>query len=468
MNDLSLPVDVKAWAGRLGPDALDQLQSINSRYTDMKQQLKRLNTDKGKLSRRIGEAKKNNTKDEQAIAEIKGISASIKQLNGEVSSLKSAVAAVLAETAASNVAPSLPGHFLTADSHAAESSASATVNIVQVDAAMLEAWNQYVDTHPRSCVYHRYEFREIIEQSFGHSCLYLAAYNQQRTICGILPVVQINSRIFGNYFVSIPMFNYAGPLADSEQIESQLIEHACTVVAQRGASHLELRDTKTRQNYQQKTSKFAMVRPLPQTAEQLWDEIGAKVRAQIKRADPHQLQFSSGGLELLSDFYRVFSINMRDLGTPVYGKEFFKNILEKTSLNHQIAVVYHCGKPVSCGFLFNYKGTMDIPWASTLRSANLLNANMFMYWNILKLSIDAKCQFFDFGRSTKDAGTFKFKKQWGAEPVPLFWHYWLKNGGELPELNPNNPKYRLVISAWQRFPIWLTKILGPPLVKNLP
>ena len=75
---------------------------------------------------------------------------------------------------------------------------------------------------------------------------------------------------------------------------------------------------------------------------------------------------------------------------------------------------------------------------------------------------------FDFGRSSPDGGTYKFKKQWGAQPETLHWQYWLKNGQELPELNPQNPKYQLMIKTWQKLPVPITKIIGPLISRNLP
>jgi len=93
---------------------------------------------------------------------------------------------------------------------------------------------------------------------------------------------------------------------------------------------------------------------------------------------------------------------------------------------------------------------------------------MFMYWEVLQKSIQKECRFFDFGRSSKDAGTYRFKKQWGAQPQQLYWYYWLPEGESLPELNPNNPKYKLLINVWQRLPVWLSQLIGPPVVKYLP
>jgi len=464
MNALTLPVNIDSFVDKLDSNSITELESLNARYSDFKKQLKDLNRDKGILSRRIGEAKKSNSKDEEAIAEIKKVSASIKAINASVSELKAEIEALVSKPKA-EPEPSLPGHFSPFVYAKNESPAFEVVSFSDEGA---EKWNSFVDKHPNSCIYHRYEFRKIIETSFGHNCVYLAAVGSGGDILGVLPSVQINSRIFGNYFVSIPMFNYAGPLAESEAIEIALVDKACEKAVELEASHVELRDTRPRDNYVQKTSKYSLTLPLPREIEQLWGDLGSKVRAQIKRSEPFNLVFKAGGEELLDDFYKVFSINMRDLGTPVYSKSFFRNILRCDSLSQWLTVVYYNNEPVSCGFLLGYKETMEIPWASTLRSANKLNANMFMYWHILKFSIEHKYKFFDFGRSTKDAGTYNFKKQWGAKPIPLYWHYWLKDGGDLPELNPNNPKYRMAISVWQKLPVWLTHIIGPPLVKNLP
>ena len=75
---------------------------------------------------------------------------------------------------------------------------------------------------------------------------------------------------------------------------------------------------------------------------------------------------------------------------------------------------------------------------------------------------------FDFGRSTAGEGTYRFKEQWGAKPVPMYWHYWVRPGASMPDLTNRNPKYRLAIEAWKRLPVPVTRILGPPIVKNIP
>jgi serine/alanine adding enzyme len=164
----------------------------------------------------------------------------------------------------------------------------------------------------------------------------------------------------------------------------------------------------------------------------------------------------------------VFAKNMRDLGTPVYGKAFFRHILQTFPDNSRIIIVRLNKHPVAAAFLLGHDTTLEIPWASTIKQVNHLSMNMLLYWEVLKFAIGSNYRFFDFGRSSKDSGTYRFKQQWGAKPRQCYWHYWLRGGGELPALNPNNPKYKALITLWKIMPVWLTKWIGPGIVKNLP
>jgi hypothetical protein len=115
-----------------------------------------------------------------------------------------------------------------------------------------------------------------------------------------------------------------------------------------------------------------------------------------------------------------------------------------------------------------FRGMLEIPWASSLRRYNRLSPNMLLYWSVLEFACQRGFRVFDFGRSSPDSGPFRFKAQWGAAPVPLYWHYWVRNGGPLPNLTPKNPRMQMAIRLWRRLPVAVTRFLGPPLVKNLP
>jgi hypothetical protein len=99
---------------------------------------------------------------------------------------------------------------------------------------------------------------------------------------------------------------------------------------------------------------------------------------------------------------------------------------------------------------------------------NVHFVNTRLYWELLRYAVSAGYRTFDFGRSSVDAGTFQFKRQWGAEPVQLYWQYWLAPGRGMPGLTPTSPKFRLAVRAWQHLPLAIANRLGPRLVKGLP
>ena len=93
-----------------------------------------------------------------------------------------------------------------------------------------------------------------------------------------------------------------------------------------GCSHLEVRSKSPGPvRWYCRQDKVAMELRLPDSKESLGKHIGKKLRAQVKRPLREGATAHFGGLDLLDDFYAVFAQNMRDLGTPVYGKNFFGN-----------------------------------------------------------------------------------------------------------------------------------------------
>lgn len=329
-------------------------------------------------------------------------------------------------------------------------------------------WNLYIEKHPQSSPYHLYQWQTVITDSFSHPATYLAARDKNKNIIGVLPIIWQKSAIFGKNAASIPYFNYGQPLVDNKNVLQHLTEKAEQLIKEKQFSQLEIRTTLKDINLPQITHKISMLLTLPQTSEQLWQDIGSKVRAQIKQGEKHHFKYKEGKAELIHDFYSVYSRNMRDLGTPVYDIVFFKNIFNNLPDICSISVLYRKGKPVATAFLIAHKDVLEIPWASTLRSTNKMNTNMVLYWNILKSACDKGYNTFDFGRSSPDSGTYKFKKQWGAKPIKHYWYYIFNDSTKLPELNPNNPKFKLLIAIWKRLPLFIANLLGPIIAKDLP
>ena len=433
------------------------------------------------LSKAIGAAKAQGVPFAELLERKRVVSAEEKALRGVLKEREAGIVTLLTAAPAGNddraIAPPAAGEAGTATAAAASAAAATAAAEHAIDLAALVVsvvtgppaadWDDFVGTHADATVYHLSAFKRIVEDSFGHDTLYLQA-RSHGTLQGLLPLVRLQSRLFGDFLVSMPFFNYGGVLARSDAVAEQLLQYARTVALEQGCSHIEYRHLRPRPGLPLRDDKVAMWLALPPTEAQLWRALGSKLRSQIKRAERFDLSVDCGGVELLDDFYQVFAHNMRDLGTPVYARQFFHNIMTSPLPDKRLVIVRRGGEPVSAALLIGFRDRMEVPWASTLRSANRFDANMFLYWELLRQACGSGYRLFDFGRSTRDAPTYRFKKQWGAEPRQLYWHYWLAAGGEPPRMNPDNPKYRAVIALWQRLPVWLTRLVGPHIVKYLP
>lgn len=267
----------------------------------------------------------------------------------------------------------------------------------------------------------------------------------------------------------MPYLNGGGIAAKNLSAAQALLDEAVRLARQLGVQYVELRErSKPVLKLPTKTHKVTLLRELDADMEALFASLPHKVRTDIRKAQKYNLVAEFGGAELLDDFYTVFSRNMRDLGTPVYSRSFFSEMLRVFPQETFICVVRHQGTPIAGSFLTAFRDTVEAGWSGSLYSHLAMKPNMFLYWSILAEMGRRGYRCFDFGRSTVGSGTHRFKKQWGTQEVPLYWAYWTREGQSLPELNPENPRYKLAIRVWQRLPLAIANRIGPRVVRCLP
>lgn len=330
-------------------------------------------------------------------------------------------------------------------------------------------WDAFAQSHKRGTVYHRAQWRHLFNRVFGHDTYYLYAHSKSGEFAGILPLVRLRSWLFGDFLVSIPYVNYGGAIGSSPEVEGALMQEARSIGSRLGCDHIEFRDTLDRgSDWAVRTDKVIMELGLPESPEHLWSALGPKLRAQIKRPTKEGMKAVRGGKELLGDFYAVFARNMRDLGTPVYPIKLFNWVLDTFPDTATVIAVKAKSKTVAAALTLGSGDRLEVPWASSVIEFNRFGVNMLLYWEALILAIENGYKVFDFGRSTRESGTHRFKTQWGATEQQLYWHYWLRKGRHIPQLTPSNPKYRFAASLWRHLPMFLTNRLGPAIVKNLP
>jgi FemAB-related protein (PEP-CTERM system-associated) len=308
----------------------------------------------------------------------------------------------------------------------------------------------------------------VLERGLGQIPYCLEAVQGEQT-CGLLPLAYVRSLLFGRFLVGLPYLNYGGAMAD-DATARRLIDRAIELAEELDVRYLELRHERAVDHPALAPglgSKVHMRLPLPATAEELWEALPSKVRNQVRKGRKGGLRVAWGGEERLGSFYDVFSRNMRDLGTPVFGRGLFRGAIRQFPGRAEFCVVSAGDRPVAAALLLHGWGVTEVPSASSLRSYNATCANILMYWNLLERAIGRGQEVFDFGRSSPESGTYQFKKQWGATPVPAEWQYHVRTGSAA-ELRPDHPRYQRLIRTWQRLPVGLTRWIGPWIVRGIP
>jgi FemAB-related protein (PEP-CTERM system-associated) len=309
----------------------------------------------------------------------------------------------------------------------------------------------------------------VLAEGLRHTAYCIEAVEDDRT-CGMLPLADVRSLLFGRFLVSLPYLNSAGVLADNPAVACRLIDRAVALADELKVRYLELRHEQPVEHPalgERMTGKVHMRLALPARADQLWEGLPGKVRNQVRKGQKCGLTVAWGGVELLADFYAVFSRNMRDLGTPVYGRGLFASILHNFPERAEFCVVRADGRPAAAALLLHGDGVTEVPSASSLREYNPTCANMLMYWHLLERAVRRGQTVFDFGRSSVESNTFRFKEQWGAQASPATWQYYLRQGS-IAAVRPDNPRYGRIIRLWQRLPVALTRLLGPAIVRGIP
>ncbi len=330
------------------------------------------------------------------------------------------------------------------------------------------ACDEFVRAQAAGNMFHRPAWSEMLRRDLGYDVFYLVACEGDE-IRGVLPLTHVKSWLFGNRMISQAFGNYGGPLTVSREAMNALFARAVELATERNCESIEFRNIEPMPfDLQLHEGKICMHLALTADPEDLWKRFDPKVRNQVRKAWKSNITAASGGAELLDDFYGVYTIRMRQLGTPPYSRALMAAILTRFPDESRIFVVRLGDQTVGAGLTTCFNGLVEIPWAATLVEYNSLCPNHLLYWSVLEHYGKAGASAFDFGRCTAEGATYRFKKQWGPEPVNLHYQYWVRPGHELTILAPDEAKYRRKVEMWKKLPLWVTRLVGPRLSRSLP
>lgn len=307
-----------------------------------------------------------------------------------------------------------------------------------------DEWNNFLEKekeHQMVTIAHNPCLGKILSNTFGYSYTNYVIKDGEHTV-GVMPIVNV-----GKKMVSMPHFSYGGPVVQPAYANTIDISTLLN------APGFELRSfDKLSEHYIDK--KISCILKLEETEDEMFMTVKSKLRQKIRKTLKMNLGVKSGGVELLHDFYTIFSRRMLLFGSPPLGKQFFRNLLDEyTHGDVQITVIYDGNKAISAGFSLSYLGFNELCWSGTDDAYARQNVNALMFWEMIKTSIAKKHQYFSFGRSTIDSTQHNYKKLWNPIELPIFY-----NLSDPPKTSLRD--FEFLTKIWKHQPLRTSQILG--------
>jgi len=329
------------------------------------------------------------------------------------------------------------------------------------------SWDEFVVKSDESTFFHLSCWKEVIEQAFGYATYYRIV-KRGEAITGILPLTHVKSRLFGNKLISNAFAMYGGPVAQDDDSRRALEGEAERIMRVLRVPVLEFRNIKPhRSDWATRSDLYATFRkPLFPTVPQNLKAIPPGQSKVIRNRATRNGLYSEVDQDI-DRLYHIYSESVRNLGTPVYSKKYFNILKNLFPDNCHVLTVMHGKTPVASVMSVQFRKEIMTLYGGGTAAAPALGANVFMYWEVMRLACERGCELFDFGRSKLGTGAYAFKRNWGFEPTALAYQYKLANGWAIPDQNPLNPKYQPLIAAWKWLPLPVANLIGPPIAKAI-
>ncbi len=342
----------------------------------------------------------------------------------------------------------------------------APVSIETLDDTGAADWDRFVEACPEGTFFHRAGWKRVIERSYGHCCHFLQARSNGEII-GVLPLVHVKTRLFGNSLISTGFTVGGGPIYSRPEALEALDRHVLALAERLNVDYVEYRGrVPLHDDWAKKPGLYVgFRREIDPDAERNLRAVPRKQRAMVRKGIKAGLK-SRIDRDCV-DLHRIYAVSVRNLGTPVPPRRYFETLLDVFRDDADVITVVDDGVPVASVMSFYFRDQALPYFGGGTTAARPLAANDFMYWEVMRRACERGFQVFDFGRSKVGTGAFAFKKHWGFEPEPWTYEYILRRGNEVPEISPLNPKYRLAIAAWKKLPLAVANTVGPFLARGL-
>jgi len=317
--------------------------------------------------------------------------------------------------------------------------------------------------------FHSPAWCNAVARATGHRFHRLAARNAAGHLVGYLPLHHVRSMLFGDALVSTGFAVEGGILADDPATAEALAAAAVALAGELGVKSIELRGGHLPNGWQHDSvTNVLFERPLATDRDAELAAIPRKHRAEVRKGLANDFAIRTGSdAGGRRDHYAVYAESVRNLGTPVFPRRLFDAVLDAFGDDADILTVADAEGPVSSVLTLYWRGSALPYWGGGRWSARSLRGNERMYFELMNHARARGMARFNFGRSKADSGPAAYKKNWGFEARPLSYARWTADGASARNTDARSGKYQLMVSTWQKLPLWLANRIGPFIARQL-
>lgn len=340
--------------------------------------------------------------------------------------------------------------------------------IVNIDLASDKRWDNFVQNNPKGSIYHTSGWLRSVSSALRYKIYSVGVENSNNgELTGIFPLAQVKNFTSGSKLISFPLTTHCEPLVSEEQIKNIYDK----IISELGKNDfLEFRSLDYTFNIEGANLNenfLNHILELEETEDKTFQKFhGTSIQALIKKTRKNKLKFEIINSTIgLKAFYSLFSDLRKRLGLPILPYKFFKSIFTNLIKDDRILIpiVKHEDIIVAAGFILKFKDTFYIEYTASDNSRLSLYPNQKLYWEIIKIAINERAKFVDFGRvETNHNSLITFKERWNAKRRQL--KYW-RIGSEQETKSLAGKNKSVFVKINKHLPKSLLKLQGRILYK---
>jgi len=334
-------------------------------------------------------------------------------------------------------------------------------------------WNDLVETHPNSSIFHTVGWLEALRRTYGYEPCVVSIDSKNKPLSNGLVFCVVQSWLSGPRLVALPFSDHCDPLVNDPQELEALVGLLEAQVRKSRYAYLEIRPSA-------QSHSIASQSLLPQdeafcihqldmhaSLDVLYSRFHKScVQRKIRKAEKQRLQYEEvRSEELLAKFYSLFVQTRRRHRLPPQPLKWFRNLCLCLGDRLKIRLVSKDNRPLAGMITTIFRDTAVYKYGcSDSRYHNLGTMSLLMWRAIQDAKMSGACRF-DLGRSNNaNKGLIAFKEHWGAAKNSL--HYYRYPAGIKTDAS-SSWKAWLVKQTCSHLPDPFLVALGEALYKHI-